>query len=138
MSYIDKIVSYPSNTVLVENNIGEFRYEIMDPTSSATMQIRDSSNNVVHSEPLKAKQGAGAFMWKKPENLPDGIYSFSINAETVDGNIAAVKTYGSGRVSGIVSQEGKQKFEVNGNIVPLEDISKISNSTLGGKVLSSI
>lgn len=138
MNYIDKIASFPSNTVLVENNLGEFRYELLDPISSATLQIRDSSNNVVHTEALEAREGVGSFMWKKPQNLPDGIYSFSIKAETVDGNPARTKTYGSGRISGIVSQEGKQRFEINGSIISLEEINKISNSTLGSKILSGI
>lgn len=131
LNYIDKVVSYKSDNVLVENGLGVFNYEILDEASSAQIQIKDKFKNVIHTQSISAKAGPHTFNWKKPDELEDGIYTFSLDVKKFDDSPAQVRSYGSGRINGIVNQDGKNLFEVNGTILPLEDIHKISNSTLG-------
>lgn len=130
LNYIGKVVSYPGSDVMVENGTGVFNYDIAEEAISATIEIKNSYGQVIHSENVAHGTGPHSFEWRKPAHFPDGIYSFNIVSYKSDDNYGKVKTYGSGRVNSVLSNGDSQLFEVNNKNIPSNEISRVTNPSV--------
>lgn len=132
LHYIGKMVDVDGDKSQVIAGKGVFNYDILTKAESATIKIRDLNGNIVDTQKAEHSIGNHTFVWNKPAKLPDGIYRFSISAKDMSGNGAETKTYSTGRVESITTQNGEQYLEVLGSLVPLNKHYK----TRSGSIMS--
>ena len=140
LNYIGKIVSYPGSEVMVENGVGLFNYDIGEEAASAVIQIHDkNTGSLVHSQNVPFSMGSHSFQWQRPEHLQDGMYKFTVLPYKNDDELAKFRTYASGKVGAVLSDKGEYFFDVNGQTVSTNDVSKITNpSTITDSLLNKI
>ena len=79
------------------------QFELATAAPSATLTLRDAAGNVAHTLELKnLKAGRHAIEWNGENDggarLPQGVYSFEVNAVDTDGNPVAAAPSTRGRV----------------------------------------
>jgi flagellar basal-body rod modification protein FlgD len=129
LNYIGKIVDYAGDKVLVEGTKGKFDYEILEPVVDAKILIKNEGGVIVHAQEVSKTVGVNSFTWEKPSQWPDGIYTFAIEALKEDDSKAQVILQGSGKVDSIISKEGGQFFDVNGLMLPIEQVMKVKDGS---------
>jgi flagellar basal-body rod modification protein FlgD len=126
LAYIGKIADYPGNEVLVNGNNAKFSYEVKQDLTEATIEIMNDSGVIVHKEKIYPEIGKQSYLWKKPDTWPEGKYKFNIKALDLDGNPTKVDLFGSGIISGIVTQGSEKFFEIDNALLPYDKVTKIS------------
>jgi len=127
---IGKGVSVNGNSVYLNGN-AELNYELLDDATSVTISIMDSTGTVVWSKDIGAQDaGSHTFIWDGTDMngnpLPEGVYTFQIDALSADGSKAEAVTSSSGIVSEISFEDGLTYLILqDGRRVLLSDIQSI-------------
>ena len=127
LNYIDKIIDYQGNQVFVDSDKGLFTYNMQEHSGNAMIKIKDLSENVLHTEKVDGKIGMHTFIWQKPSQLPNGIYKFLVTADNANDEQANVTTYSTGKVKSLLTKGGKHYFEVNDQMISVDDAVKIKS-----------
>ena len=104
-SMIGKTVMASGNTTYL-NNTADIGYDLSADASAVNISVMDSTGKIVSSIKL-SQQGAGSqsHVWDGKDNqgnqLPDGIYTFDVQAQDISGNPITASTSTTGIVSSI-------------------------------------
>jgi len=60
--------------------------------------------------------------------VPEGTYAFQVDAYVENGSPMPVSTYSEGVVTGVVNDAGELKFNVNGNMVTMDQILSVNEA----------
>lgn len=138
VSFIGKSVRAAGTSISKEgDSTSTVYYAIESPVQNIYVNIFDSFGNVVRTEELGQSQ-AGTFEYNwdgkdyKGKDLPDGVYTFSIAGEGVDGEAVLVATEVSGVVSGVASYEGHHYLRLkDGRVVDMLNVTEVVNPPSG-------
>ena len=133
-SYIDKTVEFDSSQFELKNGKAQFSY-ILDENSQGTpIAITDDKGNLVLQTEGSKLAGKHGFLWDGKDangnQMPDGVYSLTVGAENKSGDIANVKTTGTGTVTGVSFEAGKTIVEVLNVGISMEDILSIRSNQI--------
>lgn len=132
LNLIGKIVNAPGNSINYKS--GETKtlsYSLDKDAASVKIDIFDSSGKPVTT--LNAggqKAGSNQFAWNGTDDsgarVPEGVYRFNVTA--IDGlnNTVNAATFSSGTVTDVTFENGSTNAIVNGNKVPTNQISRVS------------
>lgn len=97
-SYVGNYVaaSSTSNTISLQGGNSEFSYSLASAASKATITIQDANGNTVASFAAPTASGANNVSWNGLDNngnqMPNGSYTFSVNATDSSGNAVAASS----------------------------------------------
>lgn len=97
--------------------------------SSGTIHIYNSAGTEVSTATLGAVQGGKQTfdIGSATSGLPDGIYTYAIDAKDSAGGPVAVQTYTTGRVDGISTSQNGLVLTAGGLTIPYSNVVQIFN-----------
>ncbi|WP_272699186.1 flagellar hook assembly protein FlgD [Desulfovibrio sp. Fe33] len=132
VSFIGKEVKAEGYKVsLNEGNSSTIYYGFGEAVTSIMMNIYDSEGAIVRTVELGSKEaGTYQYTWDgKNENgdlLPDGQYGVGILGQDLDGDYVMVQTEISGRVDGVVTENGTQYLRLeDGRFVNMLNVKEV-------------
>jgi flagellar basal-body rod modification protein FlgD len=132
INLIGKTVDAPGNTVDLQSGEAKtLSYSLDEDSTGSTIDIFDSTGAKVSTVDLGAQSsGLHEFVWNgrdaSGELLPTGNYTFNITAADANGNFVPVETFSAGLVTDVIFEEGQSFAIVNGQKLPVNEISKVS------------
>jgi flagellar basal-body rod modification protein FlgD len=129
VSYIGKQVDVSGNQLEVKAGNGAIVYNLPDGAASANVVIRDNTGKTVFSGPGTFDKGRNQVLWNALNSdgskVPDGVYTFTVDAKDSKGAKADVTTYTTGTVTAVETQNGTNKLALGRISVPLESVQSI-------------
>jgi flagellar basal-body rod modification protein FlgD len=106
------------------------RYDLGAEAASATIKFLDADGNVVATRDLtELSAGANEYVWDAQDSsgaaVPDGVYSLEIEAIDANGDPVSVTTYQTGRVTGVVYENGIAFLEVGERRIAIADVLSV-------------
>lgn len=127
VSYIDKMAYYEGNQIVLnDNKIGLIKYALPQDAVSANLVIRNAAGLEVFREHVPSAMGEHVYKWHAQAEMPNGVYSYDIEATDEDENVIASRKYGYGVIKGIFTKDGESSVEINGKEVAHEQIMKFT------------
>jgi flagellar basal-body rod modification protein FlgD len=108
---IGKTVTASGNSIYLTADSAEIRYELLDEASSVKISIIDSTGRVVRTEELNWQSaGEQVYLWDGKDDLgnqlPEGVYTFEVEALDNTDSPVSVLTSTSGVVTGVYFEDG--------------------------------
>lgn len=127
-NYLGTTIEAKGNSMPLASGKGEFTYTLDKPSEVTTLSIRDSAGKLVYSGPGDTSSGKHSFTWDGKATggaqLPDGIYSISVNAVANEAQVPA--TVGIvGQVTGIGRSNDKMSLSLSGIPVSLDQLIEV-------------
>lgn len=132
VNYIGKSGFYEGNSFVISDNAEpiSLRYIVDGDPSTVKIKIFNTDGKEVHSAELEAKSGRNTYSWKPDAEDAAGVYKFNIEtSKKKDTDSINVKTYGFGKISGIINEDSRQYFEINGEKITPERFSQLVDNT---------
>ncbi|OPZ15891.1 MAG: Basal-body rod modification protein FlgD [candidate division BRC1 bacterium ADurb.BinA364] len=119
-----------SNIYLQEGGASALRYNLGAEAASVRIDIYNASGAKVRTIDLGPQQsGEGRFVWDGEMTAggkaPDGVYTASITATGANGDPLYAATRMTGRVTGVVYQNGVTYLDLSGQLVPIAEVMEI-------------
>lgn len=127
---IGKTVTVDGNAAFLSED-AEINYELSAQAASVEITIYDGSGRVVSSKNIGSQEaGEQRYTWDGKDSagnqLPEGSYTFQVDAVDISGNPVQAVTSGAGTVTEVVFEEGLTYIVLDGGIkVNLSDIKSI-------------
>ncbi|TKJ42231.1 hypothetical protein CEE37_00715 [candidate division LCP-89 bacterium B3_LCP] len=124
------VVAYGNNTELVDGGEVTLNYNLASSAQNVTIEIKNENGATVRTIEVDAQSsGDQQVAWDglddDGEELADGIYTFSVDAQTSSGSSVQTTTYTVGTITGVTYVDGMAEFLVGSVQIPLGDIYKI-------------
>ena len=126
VSYIGKIVEVVADKLMLDNGVGNISYGLDSNAATTVISIVDLNGNAVRIVNGEISVGRHEFVWDGRDNdgnqLPDGVYDFSVVA--VDGDDEAVGTVAAslGRVTGVEIVDDALRLNIGEMGVPFSSL----------------
>jgi flagellar basal-body rod modification protein FlgD len=125
-----QVLAYGDEVELAEGEEAVLNYDLNGAAQNVTITIQDASGVTVRTlEAGPQSSGNQQFTWDglddQGDELPAGIYTFSISATTSAGTSVQATTYVGGTITGVSYVEGMAQFMVGGIEIALGDIYQI-------------
>jgi flagellar basal-body rod modification protein FlgD len=126
VDYLGKQVEADGNALPLQNGEALAFYTLPRSAAQATITVQDAAGRTVTVTPADVAAGRHEFHWDgraaDGKRLPDGTYSFRVEAKDKNGNtIAATQTY-SGRVSGVAADPAGVRLSLGDKFLPLDNV----------------
>lgn len=127
-----EITASGGNISVTDSSITPISFEIEEDAEKVTLTITDSNGNVVKTVDLgKQTSGTHSFTWDGKlddgSTASTGDYTFEITAVDSSGEVVTVNTYTTGIVTGIQFENGIAYAIVDGQKIPVSDITEVSS-----------
>jgi flagellar basal-body rod modification protein FlgD len=128
------VYSTGSDFVFDGANPEQMSYDMPEGAAVAKISIVDADGNTVFSQDADTTPGNHTLKWDGKNNdgqlMEAGTYKILIGAQDKDKKALSVKTYVSGLVEGVVSDEsGMANVIVNGKKIPVTDVKQATLPT---------
>lgn len=125
------VTAYGNEVELIDGEDVTLNYNLAGSAQAISIEIKNSSGVTVRTLAVNSQSsGDQQVIWDGLDNdgeeLSDGIYTFSVSAESGSGTSVEVTTYTTGMISGVTYVEGMAEFLVGSLQIPLGDIYKIT------------
>jgi flagellar basal-body rod modification protein FlgD len=128
LSFIGTTVVVGGNTAQLANGQATWNYAVGSP-ATATINVSNSSGQVVYSTTQAVQPGTQTFVWNGKNSvgsvMPAGAYTVSISATGANGQSVPVTTQVQGVVSGVNVSANPITLTVNGQSYPLSQITQV-------------
>jgi flagellar basal-body rod modification protein FlgD len=105
-------------------------YSLAKRAASVTVEVYDTLGQLVRTLNGTASQGNNTVLWQGKNNagdpLPEGNYTFRINASDASGKTIESKTFTKGTVSEVLFEDDNTFAIVNGEKISADEISRVS------------
>jgi flagellar basal-body rod modification protein FlgD len=133
LSFVGENVTVNSNTAQLTNGSTTWTMSATKP-STATLNIANSSGQLVYSGNMTLQSGSNTFKWNgKGSNgtqWPDGTYTMSVTAKDASGQSVGVSTLVTGIVNSVDLTKNPPVLSVNGQNFTVNQIQGVSRSGL--------
>lgn len=128
-NFLGKTVEAQTDEFNLTAGTADFTYKLMEKAKSATVSISDASGRVVYSSVGNKSTDLTPFTWNGVDDygnqLPDGRYSFAINAKNDAGDPIEYSRSVKGVVTAAGSDSGKVNLFIGDIPINLDDILTI-------------
>lgn len=132
LNYIGQTVSADGSKTTLQNGAAQWSFSL-DKASDATVNVLDSSGNVVYTQSTSYGSGTQTFKWNGTMagggTAPDGAYTLQVVPQANGGTTAKVTQSISGKVTGVDFSSGQPYLEVNGGKVSLWSVSNVGTAS---------
>lgn len=125
INYIGKNVTFEGNKVVLQNNTAQLNYDLAKEAAQAKVIITDKFGNEVDTLTISTKVGRGMATWNKPAHITGDDFRFKIEAYDSQDDAIAFKTYSTGTVQGLITDQGRKYFSIDGKMLPIEKIKDV-------------
>ena len=130
VGYIGKQVEASGNSLPLQDGEAFASYTLPQTASRMSITIEDASGKTVAALPADRTAGRHELHWDgraaDGEKLPDGAYSFKLDAKDRKGDpITAMLTY-SGSVTGIAGGQAEPRLSLGDKLVSMQDVISIT------------
>ncbi|WP_443748561.1 flagellar hook assembly protein FlgD [Asticcacaulis solisilvae] len=132
VSYIGKTVQTSDATATLKNGSADWNYNTADDAASVTLKVTDSKGNVLYTETNSdVSSGDHSFSWDGKTSAgkteTSGDYTLTVTAKDSNGSAVTTTTGVTGTVnSASTASDGTVQIDVNGTLVPLSSVTKVS------------
>lgn len=130
INYIGKNAVVEGDSLSIENGRAVLQYELSQIPLQSNIEIYNSFGSLVYSRALNPNLGRNSFQIDDSFELPDGKYSYKINAIDSNQQQMHVKQFSTEKIIGIVEENGMHFIEINGKLVPADQIKKLIGDTV--------
>lgn len=132
LGYVGKDITYTSSDMNWDGSTPiTVDYNLASTAASATMNITDSSGDVVYTAPVSGASGTTSTTWNGVESdgstAPAGTYSVNIAALDSTGNAVTSTTAVTGLVRGVESQDGTPTLLVGDRSVAISNVIDVAD-----------
>ncbi len=130
LNLIGKNVKFSGNQIALKDK-GEISYNLAANASKVTISILDSSGKLIRKiEAGQQNGGANNYVWDGRDSsgtkMPDGSYTFKVEASDVSGKPVDVTMISKGQVTGITFENNTTYLVIDGKIkLKLNEILEI-------------
>jgi flagellar basal-body rod modification protein FlgD len=128
MSFLGQNVIVDGSTAQLQNGKATWTFSV-DRPSTATVNVQDSSGNVVFTQTGTIDAGAQMFTWNGSSNngvtQPPGAYTISIVAKDAGGQQAAISTQVTGVVDSVDLTQSPPTLSIGGQNFTLDKIKQV-------------
>jgi len=133
-NFIGKEVKYLGNYTNFDGKSAPITFELDNKPSKVDISIIDGKGQTIAKlSSNEAVAGKNKVIWDGKtfdgQTVPEGTYSFQIDAYNEVGTPVTVNTYSEGAVKGVVNDAGELKFNVNGNMVTMDQILSVNETS---------
>lgn len=130
---IGKEATAVGNEFTFSNEPVNLSFNLDDPAQTITITIRDSAGNIVNTiTETGLTNGSHTIEWngenKDGIDVPEGDYSFSVQAVNSDNETIGVTPVISGQIESVTFENGSIILVINGNNISMGDVIEISQS----------
>jgi flagellar basal-body rod modification protein FlgD len=130
-SLIGKEVLAAGNSIVLDGGNAKLYVSLADPAEKMTIDIYNDEGKVVWSIQTGAKSaGPQTIAWDGTNNagdpLPDGIYTYRVDAKDINGQVVELLTATSGIITGVSYESGIATLMVGDLFFPMGDVISIS------------
>jgi flagellar basal-body rod modification protein FlgD len=130
-NFIGKEVKYLGNYTNFDGKAAPIAFEVDNKPSKVDISIIDGKGQTIAKlSSNEAVSGKNKVIWDGKtidgQTVPTGTYSFQVDAYNEAGNPITVNTYSGGAVTGVVNDAGQLKFNVNGNMITMDQILSVN------------
>jgi flagellar basal-body rod modification protein FlgD len=132
INYMGKTGYFEGNSFMLADNTQPItlRYVTSGEPHSAVIKILDTNGKEIHRADITPHNGKNTYTWHPDESHPSGLYKFNIEVtEKVKGEAVKVQTFGFGKIGGIISEDNKHYFEINGEKISPDKFSQLVDNT---------
>lgn len=128
---IGKNVKFAGNQVALKDNKGDISFNLSANASKVSISIYDSSGKLVRKiEAGQQNAGANNYVWDGKDSsgskMPDGSYTFKVEASDASGKPVEVTMTSKGQVTGITFENNTTYLVIDGKIkLKLNEILEI-------------
>jgi flagellar basal-body rod modification protein FlgD len=130
LSYVGQTVTADGSQTTLQNGNAQWSFSL-DRAATATVNVLDSSGNVVYSQTSPYASGANTFTWNGQgtggSTEPAGTYTISVTGQDSSGNAATVTTAVTGTVTGVDFSSGQPYLNINGSKVSVWSVSTVGS-----------
>ena len=105
-------------------------YSLSGRAANVTVEVYDQLGQLVRTLSGTGSQGNNTVLWQGQNNagnpLPEGNYTFRVNAVDASGNSVESKTFTKGTVSEVLFEDDNTFAIVNGEKISAQEISRVS------------
>jgi flagellar basal-body rod modification protein FlgD len=128
---IGKSVTASGSTATLQDGAATWQYTLGGNAANVTVQVADSSGNVVFSGPANSGAGAQAFTWNGQnaagqQQANGGTYTLTVSAADSSGAPVTVSNAVQGTASAVEQVNGQTMVTVGGVQVPLSAITAVN------------
>ena len=135
LNFVGENVTVNSNTSQLTNGSTSWTMSSPKP-ATATVNISNSSGQLVYSGSTTLQTGSNTFNWNGKGNngtqWPNGTYTMAVTATDTTGQPVAVTTLVTGVVDSVDLTKSPPVLSVNGQSFTVNQIQGVSRSGLGG------
>ncbi len=115
---IGRTIRVLGNTTYLVNT-ADLNYQLSGDAASVRISIYDGAKNLIASKDVGAQfKGENNFIWDGKDSagnqMPEGVYSYEVQARDASGNAVAALTNASGIVTGVNFSDGNTYLVLNG------------------------
>jgi flagellar basal-body rod modification protein FlgD len=140
VSYIGKVVDAEGTQTALKNGKAEIAYTLPEGASKVTIGVLDKAGKPLFSKTItdakEIKAGKQSFIWDGSNSfgntkLPEGQYSFGVVATDAKGKVLTTKTYTSGKVTAVATENGTNTLSLeNGINVALDKVLAVREAAV--------
>jgi flagellar basal-body rod modification protein FlgD len=128
---IGKQVTASGNTATLTDGSASWQYSLGGNAANVTVQVSDSSGNVVFTGAAPTGTGAQAFTWNGQnsagqQQADGGTYTITFNATDSNGASVPVSNTVQGQATAVEQVNGQTMVTIGGVQVPLSAVSAVS------------
>jgi flagellar basal-body rod modification protein FlgD len=131
VNYIGKSVFINSSSGGLTNGALDFKYTLPSDADTSTLTVKNAAGETVFTTDGEKSQGLHDFNWDGKDSngnqLPDGLYTLTVNATDSKGTAISAGVSTSGTVTGVDSSTGTLELVVNGVEVPFDQVLAVQN-----------
>lgn len=129
LNFVGDTVTVNSNAAQLTNSQTSWTFSSPQP-ATATLNISNSSGQVVYSGTMTMQTGANTFNWNGQGNngtqWPDGTYTMSVTAQSASGQSVGVATQVTGVVNSVDLTKTPPTLSVNGQNFTISQIQGVT------------
>ena len=127
---IGKTVTASGSSATLQKGAATWQYDLGSAASNVSVQVSDSSGNIVYSGSAPSGTGAKTFTWNGKntagqQQADGGAYTLAINASTSAGAAVAVSNAISGVASAVEEVNGQTMVTIGGVQAPLSAVTSV-------------
>ncbi|MGD0865882.1 MAG: flagellar hook capping FlgD N-terminal domain-containing protein [Rhizomicrobium sp.] len=133
VGYLGKTVTVTNGNAALIDGATSWNYALAATSASTTLTVSNANGQAVYSTTGSTTAGSNAFSWNGQDNngnqLPDGVYTLSVNATAINGSAVQTAVSSSGVVSEVNLSGSTPELMIGLMAVPLSQVAAVQDPT---------